>query len=152
MCTACAKAHAVGKCARASGPGAGQRAAPLALVIKPTSTAGEVGDLSHESQSTRVVKRSAKEEQTYLSVYTDRNVTAPRPRAPAQHRCTIAMPASVGATQVFSPPTIPIAEIPEPERGVMFGQTGQGGRARLDGASRRGGNCIGSIQPVPIDG
>eukprot|EP00965_Chrysotila_dentata_P176888 5841891-Pleurochrysis_carterae.AAC.1 len=58
------------------------------------------------------------EEHTYLLVNINENVTAPRPRAPAQHRATMATPASGGTEQMFYFTTTPIADILESERVV----------------------------------
>eukprot|EP00965_Chrysotila_dentata_P038157 1268189-Pleurochrysis_carterae.AAC.2 len=63
------------------------------------------------------------------------NVTAPAPPPRARHRSSMATIASEGAAQMFFPTTIPISESLVGKRG----ETWQGGRARLAGASRRGG-------------
>eukprot|EP00965_Chrysotila_dentata_P249125 6208729-Pleurochrysis_carterae.AAC.1 len=55
----------------------------------------------------------------------------------------MATPASGDAAQMFSHPPSPIAEIWSAD-----GQTGQGGRARLEGASRGGGE-VASGPPNP---
>eukprot|EP00965_Chrysotila_dentata_P079834 2633352-Pleurochrysis_carterae.AAC.1 len=61
----------------------------------------------------------------------------------------MATPASAGAAQMFSPPTIPIRH--SGDLGSRRGTTCQGGRARLEGVSRRaGGVASGPPNPSPI--